>query len=144
MNKFLIYITLCLGLLFLAACTSAGSSDPLQDITWQWESVTTKSTGESTTVPNPENYIIIFREDGTFEGQADCNQISGTYSQEGGFTITLGPSTMAFCGDDSLDQKYLELLSNIAAGGPDGSGGLALETAGGAERMEFKDGGASP
>ena len=65
MNKFLIYITLCLGLLFLAACTSEGSSDPLQDITWQWESVTTKSTGETTTVPDPENYTLIFKADDT-------------------------------------------------------------------------------
>jgi hypothetical protein len=26
----------------------------------------------------------------------------------------------------SLDQQYLDLLSNVAAGGPDGAGGLAL------------------
>ena len=141
MRKNLISITACLGLLFLAACTSAGSADPLQDITWQWESVRTKSTGETTTVPNPENYTLVFREDGTFEGQADCNQISGSYSQEGGFTITVGPSTMAFCGEDSLDQQYLALLDSVAAGGPDGSGGLALESGGGEERMEFADGG---
>jgi hypothetical protein len=38
----------------------------------------------------------------------------------------------------------LQLLSNIAAGGPDGAGGLALETAGGAERMLFKNGGPAP
>jgi heat shock protein HslJ len=52
----------------------------------------------------PKKYTIIFNTDGTFEGQADCNAISGTYSQENGFTITLGPSTLAFCGEDSLDQ----------------------------------------
>jgi heat shock protein HslJ len=34
-------------------------------------------------------------------------------------TITLGPSTMAFCGEESLDQRYLELLGKV--------GGYALE-----------------
>jgi heat shock protein HslJ len=95
-------------------------------------------------VPNPENYTIIFRTDGTFTGKADCNNISGTYSQEGGFTITLGPTTMAYCGETSMDQQYVQLLSSVTAGGPDGSGGLALETAGGEQRMEFKNGGAAP
>ena len=74
----------------------------------------------------PKKYTIIFNTDGTFEGQADCNAISGTYSQENGFTITLGPSTLAFCGEDSLDQQYLTLLDNVVAGGPDGAGGLSL------------------
>jgi hypothetical protein len=32
---------------------------------------------------------------------------------------------------------YTTLLSNVASGGPDGNGGLALETAGGAQRMTF-------
>jgi heat shock protein HslJ len=147
MPKKLPLLALVLTLVWVtSACTGRGGeqSGSIQDISWQWESVTRKSTGEIITVPDLENYTLVFRSDGNFEGQADCNAISGTYSQEGGFTITLGPTTMAFCGDESLDQKYLELLGNIAAGGPDGEGGLALETAGGAERMEFNDGGAAP
>jgi heat shock protein HslJ len=88
-------------------------------------------------VPNPENYTIDFKEDGTFTGKADCNSIAGTYSTESGFVITLGPSTLAFCGEASLDTAYLDLLANVAAGGPDGTGGLALETAGGQQRMRF-------
>ena len=49
---------------------------------------------------------------------------------------------MAYCGEASLDATYLQLLSSVAAGGPDGAGNLALETAGGAQRMLFKNGGA--
>ena len=60
------------------------------------------------------------------------------------FTIQLGPTQWAFCGEASLDQEYLTLLGNVAAGGPDGAGGLALETAGGEQRMLFKNGGATP
>ena len=131
----------------LAACAPAATPAPsntITDINWQWTSVANKTTKATTTVPNPENYTIIFRTDGTLTGKADCNSFSGTYSQANGFSITLGPSTMAYCGETSMDQQYLQLLSSIAAGGPDGSGGLALETAGGEQRMLFKNGGAAP
>jgi hypothetical protein len=40
-----------------------------------------------------------------------------------------------------LDQQYLQLLTSVASGGPDGAGGLVLETAGGAQRMTFQNGG---
>jgi heat shock protein HslJ len=109
---------------------------------WQWETLIVQATQETTTVPNPENYTLTLREDGNFSGKADCNQISGTYSTDGGLSFTLGPSTMAFCGEESLDQQYLQLLGSVVAGGPSGDG-LALETAGGAERMEFGNGSAA-
>ena len=89
-------------------------------------------------------YTITFRKDGTLSGKADCNNFTGTYTQTSGFDITLGASTMAACPEGSLDQQYLQLLGDIVAGGPDGAGGLALETAGGEKRMEFKNGGAAP
>jgi hypothetical protein len=41
----------------------------------------------------------------------------------------------------NLDRQDLALLSSVAAGGPCGAGGLALETAGGEQRMPFKNGG---
>jgi heat shock protein HslJ len=112
------------------------------NIVWQWTSVTDQTTKETQTVPNPEDYTIVFNADGTLTGKADCNIFGGTYSQASGFTIKLGPSTMAYCGDASLDATYLQLLSSVAAGGPDGAGNLALETAGGAQRMLFNNGGA--
>jgi len=133
-------------LLLVAACGPAATPTPANSITgiiWQWVSVTNKSTGEMTSVPNPEGYTITFNADGTLNGKADCNMFNGTYSQENGFTISLGASTMAFCGEASLDQQYLALLGSVAAGGPDGAGGLALETAGGEQRMLFKNGGAA-
>jgi heat shock protein HslJ len=121
----------------------SASADPIQEIVWQWVNVKNQTTGETTTVPNPEDYTIIFHADGTFDGKADCNNINGTYSQENGFTITLGASTMAFCGEASLDQQYLTLLGSVVAGGPDGAGGLALENAGGEQRMLFQNGGSA-
>jgi heat shock protein HslJ len=147
MKKLPIFISLILAILIFTACTSEAepaSSDSITGIVWQWESVTEQPTRNTTTVPDPQNYTLIFNEDGTFTGQADCNNIAGTYSQVGGFTITLGPSTLAFCGEDSLDVQYLDLLSQVVAGGPDGSGGLALETPAGQMRMIFSNGGAAP
>jgi len=129
----------------LVACAPTAAPTPTNTITgivWQWMSVT--SQGATTNVPIPANYTIIFNTDGTLTGKADCNTFTGVYSQAGGFTIKLGASTMAYCGEASLDQQYLHLLSNVAAGGPDGAGGLALETAGGADRMLFNNGGAAP
>ena len=91
---------------------------------------------------NPENYTITFNADGTLNGLADCATFNGSYSQENGLTI-LGLSTTGVCGVGSQDQQYLTLLNSVVAGGPDGTGGLALETAGGEQRMLFTDGGAA-
>jgi heat shock protein HslJ len=41
---------------------------------------------------------------------------SGTYALEGSsLTIEPGATTMAYCGDQSLDQQYLALLANVAS-----------------------------
>ena len=125
------------------ADTPAPTVNPIQNITWQWVSVTNKDNSAQTTVPDPAKYTIAFYPDNTLSVLADCNTISGTYSQTNGFSIKLGPSTMMACGDASMDQEYITLLNNVAAGGPDGAGGLALETAGGQQRMLFKNGGAA-
>jgi heat shock protein HslJ len=119
------------------------NSSTIQNIVWEWVSVTEQPAGAATPVPRPQDYTVTFYEDGTLSGKADCNTFSGTYSQENGFAITLGPMTLAACGEGSLDRQYLGLLDAVAAGGPDGAGGLALETPGGEKRMLFRNGGAS-
>lgn len=148
MRKIAISLVVLLALVTLAACSTeaepTASEDTITGIVWEWESVKNKDTGDTTTVPDPGSYTIIFHEDGTTEGKADCNGFSGTYSQENGFTIIAQPDVMAACDEGSLDQEYFTLLGDIAAGGPDGSGGLALETAGGLQRMQFSNGGAAP
>ena len=141
MKRTMILSFILVSLFLLSACGTSSSSDTITGIVWQWTSLTDRVTGEETTISNPENYTITFNEDGTLEGKADCNNFSGTYSQEDGFSITLGATTKAYCGETSLDTQYLQLLGSVAAGGPDGEGGFALETAGGAQRMEFQDGG---
>ena len=155
MNKSITLVLLCVYvgvvLILPAACVPLPPATPappasgatITDIVWQWASVANRTTDTTTTVPDPQNYTIIFRADGTLSGQADCTTFTGTYSQDGGFTITVVPDVMAACGGDSLDQQYLVLLEDIVAGGPDGAGGLALETAGGEQRMLCANGGAA-
>lgn len=155
MNKPLPWTRLlvCLSTLFFlsVACSptpkpetaSPTPANAITNITWQWTSVTNRSSGETTQVSAPQNYTLTFREDGTLSGKADCNTFNGTYSQQGGISITIGASTKAYCGDSSLDQQYLQLLSEVTAGGPDGQGNLALETPGGEQRMLFANGGAA-
>ena len=156
MNKLirstLVLACLSLVLVVVVACVppptpvppTATPSNTITNIVWQWTSVTTKPTGETTTVAKPQDYTITFRTDGTLSGKADCNTFTGTYSQASGFAITIGATTMAACAEGSLGQQYLELLSAVVAGGPDGQGNLALENAGGEKRMLFKNGGAAP
>ncbi len=134
-------LVLSVVLFTLVACSS--DDDSITDIVWQWETLIDTPSGETTTIPDPENYTLVFRDDGTFSGKADCNEISGTYTQEEGFFITLGPSTMAFCGEDSLDQLYLDLLNGVVAGGPAGDSRFALEWAAGEKRLEFSNGGSA-
>jgi len=122
--------------------------DGIVDVVWEWEVLKNRDPENSrayiiTEIPNPENYTLIMRQDGTFSGMADCNQISGTYTTEGGYFFTFGTSTMAACGDDSMNQKYIDLLNNVVTGGPNGAV-FALEAAGGSDRMEFRNGGAAP
>ena len=153
MNKIshLSWLLACLSIVLIVAVAcvppptpapaTATPSNAITNIVWQWTSVTNRTTHATTTVAKPQDYTITFRDDGTLSGKADCNTFTGTYSQANGFSIKLGASTRAFCGEASLDQQYLQLLGSIAAGGPDGAGNLALETAGGEQRMLFKNGG---
>lgn len=150
-------LLILLSTIFYVGCSSSTSetettTDPskVTDVVWEWGSLSVQTGFDNETqrpiietmeIPNPENYTLTLREDGTFSGKADCNEISGTYSTDSGYSFTIGPSTMAFCGEESLDQQYLDLLSRVVAGGPDGAGGFALETAGGGERLEFRNGG---
>ena len=120
---------------------SATGDFSLTGVVWQWESVTIQGQ-ETTTVPNPASYTIIFNEDGTLNGTNDCNSYTGTYTTEqGGIQIQLGAMTAMACAEESLDILFSQSLAMIVAGGPDGTGKLALESAGAERRMIFANGG---
>lgn len=133
----IIALILLLFVLGLAGCTfdSGDSTNTVTDITWELSTISAQ--GEVTSVGRGASYTLILREDDTFRGQADCNEIGGTYSGNYSFVLT---STSAECGEDSLSARYQQILSNVVSGGPSGDN-FALETAGGAERLEFTNSG---
>lgn len=92
----------------VAACGILGGSSGLAGKTWQWQASTTASPAGQSVVPNPSSYTITFDENGTYAGKADCNQIAGTFVASGSsLTINAGPSTLAACGPNSLDQLFV-------------------------------------
>ena len=117
------------------------SLESILDISWQWVELVETEPASQSIVPDPENYTLAFHADGTLDIQADCNQVKATFSQQGSaLIIELGPSTMAFCGDDSLDQQFLASLDQVNSFGM-----LAgdLKLAGETFTMGFEDGGSA-
>ena len=49
---------------------------------WEWTQ-TTDAAGTILTVPNPAQYTMQFLANGTYQGKADCNSITGAYSVNG-------------------------------------------------------------
>ena len=101
----------------LVAC--GGGAEEAQSIvgpTWQWDAFEDSAGENDISVPNPEDYTLTLNEDGTASIKADCNQVSWTYELDGSSLTfnTLGPSTLAFCGEDSLDTQYLQRLGETA------------------------------
>ena len=145
-NRFNILVAICLltSVGLMAPAAWAQSADEITGIQWQWAELTETEPASQSVVPNPENFVLIFNADGSANIKADCNLVSWTYTLEGTSLSfnTLGPSTLAYCGDESLDQQYLALL---------GAGGtvslendrLVLEVNENAGRMVFNNGGAA-
>lgn len=94
----------------LAACTN----NSLTGQKWLLAATTASTPAFQGVVP-PEwmqKYTIEFAEDGTWSGLADCNAIAGTYTTSGDeISITLGPSTLAACPEESLADLYVAGLS---------------------------------
>ncbi|MFN2189928.1 MAG: META domain-containing protein [Candidatus Promineifilaceae bacterium] len=115
----------------------AASIEDIQMIVWQWSGLVETSPAAQSVVPDPENYTIAFLPDGSAPITADCNQVGATYSADGdSLTIVLGPATAAFCGEESLDQQYLGLLSTVATFALEGES-LKLNLANDAGQMNF-------
>jgi heat shock protein HslJ len=75
--------------------------------------------------------------------QADCNLVVGSYTLEGdSLSIELGPSTMAFCGEESLDQQYVASLGDVESSSLE-NGRLVLHLKDDAGKMVFNNGGSA-
>jgi heat shock protein HslJ len=116
MKKLILISSLVLVALVLTACGGSDGSNELLNTTWQWTSLTESEPASQSVVPSPENYTVVFNEDGTFNATVDCNQVSGSYELEGNnLTVMPGPSTMAECGPDSLYDLFLGFFGQVTA-----------------------------
>lgn len=107
-------IPMLLAAVFLVAGCDilGGSGSSLTGKAWQWSASTTTVPASQSVVPDPENYTIEFKSDGTFTAKADCNQVAGDYTTSGStLTITAGPSTLVACPDDSQADLFLAGLA---------------------------------
>lgn len=85
--------------------------------TWHWFVWLKGTSSAAWPVPAPEKYTISFLSNGMVSVQADCNRVAGTYIARGGtLLIELGPSTMAYCGAESLDSEFLALINQVVGG----------------------------
>lgn len=101
-------------LLAITAATNIFAASLLSGSAWQWTSLQEYEPPSQTVVPNSENYTLTFNEGGGLQIKADCNMVQGGYTLEGEkMSIMLGPSTMAACGDQSLDRRFLGLLERV-------------------------------
>jgi len=119
------------------ATTEGGATAPaLTGTTWQWAETMTPST--ATVVADPTRYTITFNDDGTVNLKADCNTVLGTYTtaDDGSLTITLGPSTMVACPEDSQATAFTAGLALVTNYSFDGDM-LLLAQPGGAETYRF-------
>jgi heat shock protein HslJ len=99
----------------LARFTKEDNSE-ITGTVWQW--VQTRYNDDRKVVPaDPKNYTVQFREDGTLNVKADCNQKGGTYSasaEEKRLSIEITHSTMAACPEGSLEDEFVRALSAAA------------------------------
>ncbi len=102
-------------LVFAAPVQAVGATQPsLVGPVWQWQKVQYSNDAEIT-VDDPSKYTIQFDEDGSVTVKADCKTAVGEYTDDNGvLTINLGPTTLQYCGDDSLSDKFLTELGNVA------------------------------
>ena len=118
LNLVTVFLLVAMGLASYTGCAigDAAKAPELVCTTWQWRELAETEPASLSLVPQPESYTLVFHPDGTLAIQADCNMATGLYILEcNALTISLGACTLAFCGEESLDQLYLGLLGNVGS-----------------------------
>ena len=85
----------------VGGCETKSQLEPITDITWQWAELVETEPGSQSLIPDSESYTMLLSSDGSLSIKADCNMVNGSYIlDDSSLTIELGPSTLAFCGED--------------------------------------------
>ncbi len=99
-----------------AAAEAAALAVAITANPWIW--TTSITPAEVVTVETPASYTVTFKDDGTVDIKADCNDATGTYTLNGSkVTIEIGAATLAAlraCPGDSRSEQFLQLLGDAA------------------------------
>ena len=96
-------------------------------VEWQLHSVLESEPAAQSVIPEPQLYTIQFTPEGTAQIRADCNQVSANYTVDGNnLSIEIGPTTLAFCGEESGDTLYITALGAVTSYAL-GEHGMALD-----------------
>ena len=109
---------------------------PFVNATWRWIA---RSGSESIRVPSPDQYTIAFAPNGTYAIRADCNTGGGDFAVNG-TRVAISPPrlTLVYCGDDSLDGRFLEALDRVTTYELDADGRLVLVMTSPNERLTLE------
>jgi len=115
--KTLYFLLTCLaltGLIFLPACSILPATPNIKDVEWRWQSWQTLQDVRPNFVYNPDGYTLTLNIDKTLSVQADCNSGGGSYRLSGNkLTISQLFSTEMYCGDESIDYIFFDLLRQV-------------------------------
>lgn len=91
---------------------AAADVEQLQNTVWQLDQIQYND-GKLLTPDAPANYTVQFMSDGQLSIGADCNRALGSFTaNDNSLSIELGPTTLAACSPESIDQDYLQALQS--------------------------------
>jgi heat shock protein HslJ len=100
----------------MLATAGCSSNATLVGPTWQWIGLTLNNPKHQSAIPDPQNYTLTLKDDGTFQAKADCNQLAGTYTMNGSsLTLTHGPMTLVACPSGSQSDQFVTLLGTVSS-----------------------------
>ena len=94
--------------------------------TWQWVGLREMTPAAQSVIPDPENYTLTFKDDGTVSIKADCIAAEGAYYLNGDqLTIDIEPTIQMDCGPESAYNQFLTSLGQASGVGM-GYGNLVI------------------
>jgi D-alanyl-D-alanine carboxypeptidase len=99
-----------------AAEPTPAAEEPSATLTanpWQWTGFS--GAVEQFKVEQPGNYVLTFKDDGTLEIKADCNNAFADYTaDDSSVSLKPGPMTLVACPPDSRSEQFIKLLGGAA------------------------------
>ncbi len=90
------------------------SVDDMIGVEWRWSRFNDPVAG-GLDVANPEDYSVVFMDDGSVVVESDCNTGSGMYSIDGDdVTIRVTKVTSDTCGENSLTTEFVDDLNSTS------------------------------